>query len=208
MYSMGVNKLVNFGLICLLFSASLWAHAELFGSSHEEGIAAFKRGDYEAAASALSDAATQDDPEAYYYLGNLYRKGLGGLSRDPMGAYRLLKAAAAEGFAPACMDLADWYSKGGEGIKTSPDLAILWWQKAANLHVLAAQLRLADIYEKGWRGVLPDLELARHWLEQAVAQGDSGAEQRIEHMATADPGVAVSASPDIRPADLAVSHKH
>ncbi len=152
------------------------AHASLFGNAHDDGVAAYERGDYEGAAANLLDAATHDDPQAYYYLGNMYRHGQGGLAHDTNSAYRLIKAAASEGYAPACMELADWYSQGGDGLHVNPSLSILWLQKAAKQNVVEAQMRLADIYLQGQLGVLPDADLARHWLELAAAQGSAQAQ--------------------------------
>ncbi len=168
--------------IIVLIPFMLRAHALVFGNSHELGIAAYLRGDYQEAAQDLADAATQDDPAAYFYLGQMYRQGLGGLTLDSMNAYHLIKASAQEGFAPACMSLADWYAHGGQGIHVNNDLAILWLEKAAKLHVREAQIRLADIYEKGLMGVLPDEGLAQHWLQQAASDGDSTAQWRLDHL--------------------------
>ncbi len=166
-------------LIAILLSN---AQALVFGNSHELGIAAYLRGDYQEAAQDLTDAATHDDPAAYFYLGQMYRQGLGGLTVDSMNAYHLIKAAAQEGFAPACMSLADWYAHGGQGIHVNNDLAILWLEKAAKLHVREAQMRLADIYQKGLMGVLPDETLAQHWLKQAASEGDSIAQWRLDKL--------------------------
>lgn len=158
------------------------AQAGLFGNAHDDGVAAYERGDYEGAAANLLDAATHDDPQAYYYLGNMYRHGQGGLTRDTNSAYRLIKAAASEGYAPACMELADWYSQGSDGLHVNPSLSILWLQKAAKQNEVEAQMRLADIYLKGQLGVLPDAELARHWLELAASQGSAQAQAKLDNM--------------------------
>ncbi|NNM52743.1 MAG: sel1 repeat family protein [Pseudomonadales bacterium] len=161
---------------------ALPASAGLFGNAHDDGVAAYERGDYEGAAANLLDAATHDDPQAYFYLGNMYRHGQGGLAYDTGSAYRLIKAAATEGYAPACMELADWYNQGGDGLRANPSLSILWLQKAAKQNVVEAQMRLADIYLHGQLGVLPDAELARHWLELAAAQGNAQAQAKLSSL--------------------------
>ncbi len=180
-----------------LFSAavSLPVWAGLFGSSHDEGIAAYQRGDYEAAANNLMDAATHDDPEAYFYLGQLYRQGLGGLARNEDNAFRLIKAAATENYSPAEMALADWYKTGGGRIHANANMRVLWLQKAAHQNVVAAQLQLAQIYQQG-DGVLADPDLSRHWYQLAAEQGSGEAQRALGALPAPVPSqVATSLNP-------------
>ncbi len=182
-----MTKTLKRPLACLFFAAmSLSSWAGLFGSSHDEGIAAYQRGDYEAAANNLMDAATRDDPEAYFYLGQLYRQGLGGLTRNDDSAFRLIKASANENYAPAAMALADWYKTGGGRIHANPTLRILWLEKAAHQNVVAAELQLAKIYQQG-EGVLPDPDMARHWWQLAANQGNSEAQQALGQLPAPSP---------------------
>lgn len=168
-------------LLAVLIGAP--ASAGIFGSSHDDGIAAFQRGDYEGARENLLDAATKTDPEAYYYLGLLYHKGLGGLPKNDDNAFRLIKAAANLDYAPACLELARWYRQGGGRIQRNMSMAIIWLEHAAKLNVVEAQLQLGDIYLKG-DGVLADEGIARHWLELAASGGNGSARELLQSIGT------------------------
>lgn len=168
----------------LLAAASLVttapAMAGVFGAAHDEGIAAYERGDYEGARDALLEAATKTDPEAYYYLGKLYQQGLGGLPRKEDNAFRLFRAAANMGHAPSCMEVAQAYENGA-GVGKNATLALSWYEKAAKLGVLKAQVSLADAYASGsW--VMQDSNLARYWYDQAASNGSTYAKRQLEAM--------------------------
>ena len=53
----------------------------------------------------LNQSAAAGNPMAQHVLGNLYRRGEGGVSRDPDQAQRLYQSACQQNYEPSCMAL-------------------------------------------------------------------------------------------------------
>ncbi len=69
-------------------------------ADYETGIAAYKRGDYVAAAAEMKILADQNDPQAQTFLGNLYADGVG-VPQNWEIAVQLYQRAAIQGHKPA-----------------------------------------------------------------------------------------------------------
>ncbi len=69
-------------------------------ADYETGIAAYKRGDYAAAAAEMKILADQNDPQAQTFLGNLYADGVG-VPQNWEIAVQLYQRAAIQGHKPA-----------------------------------------------------------------------------------------------------------
>ncbi len=132
----------------------------------EDGIAAYKRGDYAAARTAWAPLATNGEAKAQYYLGHLYAKGEG-VARDPSQALRWFRAAAEQGEPYGQFALGYVYE---HGLGAAPDLAVavLWYRAAAAQGNLAARNNLGLMYEQG-RGVARDNVRAYAWYARAAA---------------------------------------
>ncbi|MBL0950924.1 MAG: sel1 repeat family protein, partial [Pseudomonas sp.] len=53
----------------------------------------------------LNQSAAAGNPMAQHVLGNLYRRGEGGVSRDPDQAQRLYQSACQQNYEPSCAAL-------------------------------------------------------------------------------------------------------
>ncbi len=69
-------------------------------ADYETGIAAYKRGNYAAAATEMKILADQNDPRAQTFLGNLYADGVG-VPQNWEIAVQLYQKAAIQGHKPA-----------------------------------------------------------------------------------------------------------
>ncbi len=69
-------------------------------AGYNEGMSAYRAGDYETALLELLDAASQGHPKAEYRLGCMYDAGKG-VAIDPVEAARWLQRSAEQGHAPA-----------------------------------------------------------------------------------------------------------
>ncbi len=85
------SQLVVF--LALNLTTDAWA-------DYETGIAAYKRGNYAAAAAEMKILADQNDPRAQTFLGNLYADGVG-VPQNWEIAVQLYQKAAIQGHKPA-----------------------------------------------------------------------------------------------------------
>ncbi len=76
----------------------------------DEGVAAYKRGDYATALEELRPLAEQGDAKAQFYLGAMYAKGKG-VPQDYAEAVKWYRKAAAQGLAEAQNNLDLMYAK-------------------------------------------------------------------------------------------------
>jgi TPR repeat protein len=113
--------LVTLFLTLALAPACLWA------GPYEDGLAAFKTGDYPAALRPFRLAAEQGNADAQFSLGALYRLGQG-VPRDYVKAHLWFNLAAAQGF---------------EGAAKARD--------AAAEHMTSAQIAEAQRLAREWR---------------------------------------------------------
>ncbi len=158
-----MKRVTAFVVLLVILSAPAWAGLD-------EGIAAYKRGDYATAVREWRPLAEQGDAVAQYYLGNLYRTGQG-VPQDYAEAAKWFRKAANQGDANAQYNL---------GVKHYNSLpqdyaeAAKWFRKAANQGDAAAQYYLGVIYDKGY-GVPQDYVQAHKWYNLAEAQGRTAA---------------------------------
>lgn len=156
----------------------------------DQGIAAFKKGNYSYARTWFSAPEAADDPRAWYYLGRLYQEGLGGFVVDLKRAERLYHQSAEKGIPEAMLALADLYSRGG-GVPPNFAVARVWHERAANTGNVDGMVLLArDL--SGENGLPPDYDRARIWFEQAAATGHAEAMRRLGDMYRNGYGVDVS----------------
>lgn len=158
-----MNKMLVTGFVLgLLYTSSAWP-------GFDEGIEAYKSGDYLKALKEIEPLAVKGDPLAEHYLAFSYKHGLG-VSKDEDEAVKWYKRAANQGLAKAQYDLANMYY---EGLGTYPDTkqAIAWYREAAEQGHVSAQYNLGMLYVRG-EGLLPDLGAAVKWWRKAASQGD------------------------------------
>lgn len=96
----------------------------------EEGLKAAKSGDYATAVQEWEQLAEQGNVTAQYYLGKMYRRGLGGV-QDNEKAVKWYVEAAEQGLAAAQNDLGSIH-KNGLIVAQDYAEAIKWYRKAAD----------------------------------------------------------------------------
>lgn len=134
----------------------------------EDGVAAYERGDYQAAIDAWMPLADANDVDALFNMGQLYRMGKG-VSRDPVMAEYFYRRAAERGHASAQGNLGTLYYF---GFDDSPRVAeaLEWWQKAARGGDVRSQYMLGILYYNGQH--LPrDPVRAYAWIRKASVAG-------------------------------------
>jgi TPR repeat protein len=130
-----VKQLALTGIIALLLIVeAAWA-----GPS-EEGVAAFKRGDYVTALRLFRSLAAKGDAKAQSNLGVMYRDGQG-VAQNFADALRWFRLAAAQGDATAQSNLGVLYAKGDGGTQDFVR-AHMWFDLSAGSgHAIAAANR-------------------------------------------------------------------
>ena len=86
-----------------------------FGTTLDEGVVAYKKGDYKAGLVIFEDLASKNDAIAQYYLGKMYANGFG-VKKDYLKAKEWYEKAAAQGNAKAQYSLGNMY-KYGRGVE-------------------------------------------------------------------------------------------
>ncbi len=156
----------------------------------DQGISAFKSGDYRHARTWLSTDEAANDPRAWYYLGRMFQDGLGGFVVDLSRAEKLYHQSAEKGQVDAMLALADLYSRGG-GVKPNFGVARIWHEKAARAGNVDAMVLLGKDFT-GSNGLPPNYDQARIWFEQAASAGDSEAMRSLGDLYRNGQGVDVS----------------
>jgi TPR repeat protein len=152
---------IGVGVVSVLCSGPAWAGAA--------GEAAFRAGDYAAAASDFLEEAQMGVAKAQSHLGALYVGGLG-VPRDDAKAFEWFKKAAEQGYPNAQYSVGYMYLE-GRGVPRDYGKALEWLQKAARQGQGDAQSRLALMYERG-TGVSKDYVKAYAWYNVSAANLD------------------------------------
>lgn len=145
-----------------------------------EGVAAYNRGDYAAAADIWREDAAAGDAAAQRNLGLLYLNGQG-VPKNEAAAAEWFRRSSDQGFPRASANLGEMYLR-GVGVPRDPERAVTFFQRAAEAGLAEAQYNLAILTEAGF-GVRKDLELARRWFQRAAAGGHAPARERLRQMA-------------------------
>src|SRR6202050_2291495 len=153
------NALLGVGA-ALLAGSALWGDAAA-------GMAAFKRGDYQAAFKEWKAAADKGQPEAQYDLGLLYAKGLG-VQRDLQVAQQWYEAAAAQGNAQGEYSLGPMSGQGW-GIPGN-EASTLRWMEMANGSNNDNQDDPGWLAIEGY-GTATDFTKAAYWYRLGAGRG-------------------------------------
>lgn len=131
----------------------------------DAGVAAYGKGEYQAALKLLRKPAENGDDEAQFFVGMLYRDGKG-TARDTAAAMRLFRLAADQGYARAINAVGYAYDS-GIGAPQDVGKAIEWYRKAVAANDPGALTNLGILYFEG-RGVPQDYDHAgKLWLMAA-----------------------------------------
>lgn len=155
---------VTVGVMSALCGGPAWAGAA--------GEAAFRAGNYEAAAADFMEEAEMGVAKAQSHLAALYVGGLG-VPQDDALAFRWFREAARQGYANAQYSLGYMYRE-GRGVPRDYAKALEWFRRAAERGQGDAQGQLAMMYERG-TGVPRDDVQAYAWYNVSAANlGDPG----------------------------------
>ncbi|MDJ0948927.1 MAG: tetratricopeptide repeat protein [Alphaproteobacteria bacterium] len=149
-----------------LLAVVIWAPAQ---AGIYDGIAAFKRGDYQTAYAELLPAAKAGHPVAQYYVGRMRDDG-NGVARDREKAVAWYRKAAERGHADAQYRLGVLYLWGW-GIEQSRSQALLWHLRAARQGHVDAQTSVGRLYARGAKGIAANNVEAWKWLTIASRGG-------------------------------------
>ncbi len=156
----------------LLAAALFLVAASPVRAGYDEGLAAYKRGDFVTAAGEFLPLAREGDVRAQSNLGYLYEKGKG-VPQDHVEAVSWYRKAADNGDAKAQFNLAIMYIN-GEGVFRNYRQAATWFRKAADQGHTKAQYSLGSMASTG-RGILTDVVGAYKWFTLASRSGDKSA---------------------------------
>ncbi len=156
----------------LLVAALFLVAASPVRAGYDEGLAAYKRGDFVTAVSEFLPLARNGDVRAQRNLGYLYEKGKG-VPQDHVEAVSWYRRAADKGDAKAQFNLAIMYFN-GEGVLRNYRKAATWFRKAADQGHTRAQYSLGSMASTG-RGILTDVVGAYKWFTLASRSGDKSA---------------------------------
>jgi len=138
-----------------------------------DGLAAYKAGDYAKALSELQPAASQGNASAEKTLAKMYAIGQG-VKEDDAQAIAWWSKAAEAGDAEAQWQLGLEYHS-GERVKRDYRQAVMWYRKSAEQGYGAAQLNLANMLTGAFPPVEEDRVEAARWLQLAADQNTMGA---------------------------------
>ncbi len=153
--------------IAILFLVFL--SPSLASAGFNEGVQAFKSGDYEAAHQNWLPLAEEGHPKAQNNLGILYRRGFG-VEQDYATAATWYRKAAEQDFAKAQFNLGLLYKR-GQGVEKNDAKAAAWYARAAENGYARAQYVVALRYEKG-KGVERDPVAALKWLSLCITNSE------------------------------------
>lgn len=141
----------------------------------EDGLAAYKKGDWDTAVRLLLPLAEKGDAQAQEKIGRLYDRGRG-FPRNYAEAERWYRKAAEQGDAPAQSRLAFMYRSGKVGPRNAGPKefaeALELYRKAAAQNNPLAQVGLGYMLWAG-EGMPVDPAAAASWFRKAADQGDA-----------------------------------
>jgi len=145
----------------------------------DEGVAAYTRGDFEAAFREWRPLANQGNVNAQNFLGILYRDGQG-VPQNYAEAVKWFRKGAEKNHAGAQFNLGGMYFNGW-GVPQDYTMVVKWYSRAALQAYPKAQNHLCLMYRDG-RGVPRDYAEAVRLFRNAADQGHAGAQFNFGNM--------------------------
>ena len=143
-----------------------------------QGITAYKLGDYETAFKEFLPLADRGHALAQFNLGVMYRGGIG-IPKNIGLAVKYYALAANQGVARAQYLLGSIY-RGGKGVIQNDGIALKWFSLAASQGDIDAQYYLGVMYR---RGRLQNFVFAHMWWNIAALSGDRMAAKNRDEVA-------------------------
>ena len=142
----------------------------------DEGLSAYKSGDFAKARNELEPLAAHGNVVAQRTLASMYAIGQG-VKADDVKALAFWRKAGDQGDAESQWELGLEYQSGSR-VKRDYALAMEWYRRAAEQGYVPAQINLANLYGGGYAGIPIDHVQAAHWLRLAAAGCGTGRSQR------------------------------
>lgn len=174
---MDARRVLTIASSLLLAALVLTMTIPAWADSYQDGIKAYKKGNYALALKHFRQGADLGDISAMYILGQMYREGQG-LPQDTTLAVKWYRKAADQGFSQAQYNLAVLYTK-GEGVPQDYNTAIQWYKKAAKQENPGALFDLGVIHAYGQGGIQQDLAKAVAWYRKAAELGHANAQHNL-----------------------------
>ncbi len=146
----------------------------------DEGVAAYKRGDYKLALQEWTPLAEQGHANAQYLIGEMYHEGVGVPQDNAASAIWILRAAE-QGHGDAQYLIGQMYH-GGLGVPLDYAEAALWYRRAGEQGNPGCQFILGFLYRTG-QGVPKDFVQAHFWFSVSAAQGSDASRKSRERVA-------------------------
>jgi len=159
------------GVLSILFALVLAVPAT--AGPLEDGLEAYKKGEWDKVVQLLTPLAQQGNPAAQEKLGRLYDRGKG-VKRDYETAARWYRQAAEKGDARAAARLA-FMLRLGIGGKRDLAEALKWYRSSAEAGASLGQAGLGFMYLEGAAALKRDPAEAAKWFQKAADQGDAQA---------------------------------
>lgn len=162
-------------LLMLLLILMTGVTGPVFAGPLEDGLAAYKKGDWDLAVRLLLPLAEKGDAQAQEKIGRLYDRGRG-FPRNYVEAERWYRRAAEQGDAPAQSRLAFMYRSGKVGPRNAGPKefaeALELYRKAAVQGNPLAQVGLGYMLWAG-EGTPTDPAAAASWFQKSADQGNA-----------------------------------
>ncbi|WP_353646509.1 YfdX family protein [Mesorhizobium sp. WSM2239] len=155
-------------------SRMIEARADTKDDTVSGGVAALTAGDYDAALKILTPLAEDNNPQAAFWLGDMYEYGLG-VPKKIDTALKWYRKSAEAGWTAAEFQLGEIYFNGTETLQDFAK-AHKWLEQAAHGGNSKAQQDLGQLYAHGW-GVEKDPIWAYVWYEIAAREGNYEAQR-------------------------------
>ena len=114
-------------LLIVLFTLS---SNVVLSADYNKGLTAYNNGDYVTALREFKPLAEQGDSDSQYWMGYMYRKGLG-VPQDDKSAVKWLRLSAEQGDSGAQFNLGNMYQN-GDHFKQDNILAYMWLSISAS----------------------------------------------------------------------------
>jgi TPR repeat protein len=156
-------------LVATLLVAAWYVAKALQGDrALEEGVVAFKRGDYEAALPRLMPLAESGNQSAMLLMGIAYAHGHG-VIKDRSRAQQLILAADSDGGSEHFFHIAQRFERGEQTEKNS-DEAFAWYLLAAERGHRRSQEIVVDAYRTGKFSQEINPSKSAYWEEKLAHQ--------------------------------------
>jgi len=160
----------------IVLTAAIALTPPVLGQSLDEGVDAYRNGDYATTLENFEPLAEQGDASAQYNLGVMYANGEG-VPQNASTAVEWYRKAAEQGHASAQNNLGLMYAN-GEGVPQNASTSAEWYRKAAEQGDADAQFKLSASYYLD-EGVSHNPVMAYVLANLAAAQGhEKGRELR------------------------------